>query len=296
MAKRAAPSQSNGNGKKAKLDASLAPPKKQAPAGILKKQGQLTKKQLEQQQQEKQKQQKDVSAGKGVKMAPSAGSKAKGKGRMVEDADETAAAAAAANNVTTPSLSEISKIQKQRSKEAVAFEVVAGSYERLLFGLHCTPSGGAVAAGLPPSGAASTAALGVHMEPIFQFPAHLSCVKTAAASANGKWLVTGAADEVIKVWDLRKRKEVGGLLGHEGACRWLFAAVSRRPRRQLMMNAVRARSDRRHHQLDVLRGQVPRIDQCGRHTVPVPDERLVCPAQIQRAQGTPAFNATAFPA
>ena len=208
MAKRAAPTQSNGNGKKAKLDASAALPKKQAPAGILKKQGQLTRKQLEQQQQQ------DGSSGKGVKMAASAGSKAKGKGRMVEDADESAAAAV---TVTTPSLSEISKIQKQRSKEAVAFEVVAGSYERLLFGLHCTPSGGAVAAGLPPSGAASTAALGVHMEPIFQFPAHLSCVKTAAASANGKWLVTGAADEVIKVWDLRKRKEVGGLLGHEGA-------------------------------------------------------------------------------
>lgn len=88
-------------------------------------------------------------------------------------------------------------------KPATAFEVVAGSYERILYGLHCTPSG-----------AGSDTA--VEMQPIFQFPAHLSGVKSVAASPNGRWLVTGSADEVIKVWDLRRRKEVGGLVGHEG--------------------------------------------------------------------------------
>lgn len=84
-----------------------------------------------------------------------------------------------------------------------AFEIVAGSYERILYGLHCTPSG---------VGSDTT----VDMQPIFQFPAHLTGVKCTAASPNGRWLVTGSADEVIKVWDLRRRKEVGGLVGHEG--------------------------------------------------------------------------------
>lgn len=89
------------------------------------------------------------------------------------------------------------------SKPATAFEVIVGSYERLLYGLHCSPSG---------SGSTAT----VEVEPVFQFPAHLTCVKTVHASPNGRWLATGAADEVIKVWDLKRRKEIGGLLGHEG--------------------------------------------------------------------------------
>jgi hypothetical protein len=88
-------------------------------------------------------------------------------------------------------------------KPATAFEIVAGSYERILYGLHCTPSG----AGSDTS---------VDMQPVFQFPAHLTGVKCASASPNGRWLATGSTDEVVKVWDLRRRKEVGGLIGHEG--------------------------------------------------------------------------------
>lgn len=116
----------------------------------------------------------------------------KGKAKA---SDQTKASATAASQ---PSLA-------KAAVEATAFEVIAGSYERLLYGLHCTVSG--------TGGAAQ-----VEMQPVFQFPAHLSCVKTAAASPNGRWLATGAGDEVIKVWDLRRRKELGGLLGHEGMC------------------------------------------------------------------------------
>ena len=83
------------------------------------------------------------------------------------------------------------------------FKVIAGSYEKLLYGLKGNFDIG--------TGKAT-------LEPIFIFPAHLSCIKSVAASPNGgKWLATGSADEVIKVWDLRKRKEVGGLIQHEGA-------------------------------------------------------------------------------
>ena len=90
------------------------------------------------------------------------------------------------------------------SSSKTSFEIVAGSYERFLYGLHCTLSG---------SGQDAT----VDIQPIFQFPAHISAVKTVHASPNGKWLVTGSGDEVIKLWDLRQRKEIGGLLAHEGA-------------------------------------------------------------------------------
>jgi protein MAK11 len=51
------------------------------------------------------------------------------------------------------------------------------------------------------------------VETIFIFPAHVSYIKTVAASPQGgKWLATGSGDEIIKVWDLRRRKEVGGFM------------------------------------------------------------------------------------
>ncbi|KAG6850676.1 hypothetical protein H0H93_010404 [Arthromyces matolae] len=56
------------------------------------------------------------------------------------------------------------------------------------------------------------------LKPIFIFPAHVSCIKAVAASPEGgKWLATGSSDEIIKVWDLRRRKEIGGLMHHEGS-------------------------------------------------------------------------------
>ncbi|KAI0332690.1 WD40 repeat-like protein [Cubamyces sp. BRFM 1775] len=86
-----------------------------------------------------------------------------------------------------------------------AFKVITGSYEKLLYGLE---------------GAVSTegSEYGFHLKPIFIFPAHVSCIKAVAASPQGgKWLATGSADEIVKVWDLRRRKEIGGLMHHEGS-------------------------------------------------------------------------------
>ena len=82
-----------------------------------------------------------------------------------------------------------------------SFMIIAGSYEKLLYGLEGTYSPGSD----KPS-----------LEPIFIFPAHLACVKAVAASPGGKWLATGSEDEFIKVWDLRRRKEVGSLSQHTG--------------------------------------------------------------------------------
>ena len=90
-----------------------------------------------------------------------------------------------------------------------SFKIIAGSYERLLYGLEGTTS--------VSSSAGALEELEWTLKPIFIFPAHVSCVKTVAASPQGgKWLATGSGDEIIKVWDLKRRKEVGGLMQHEG--------------------------------------------------------------------------------
>ncbi|KAF8579944.1 WD40 repeat-like protein [Ramaria rubella] len=93
------------------------------------------------------------------------------------------------------------------------FKIIAGSYEKLLYGLEAT----FVEDDTPGSSAHQ-----LKLKPIFIFPAHVSCVKAVAASpAGGKWLATGSADEIVKVWDLRRRKEIGGLIHHEGSITYL---------------------------------------------------------------------------
>lgn len=83
------------------------------------------------------------------------------------------------------------------------FVIVAGSYEKNLYGIQADFD---AASNIP------------KLEPIFIFPAHLSCIKAvASAPVGGRWLATGSDDEIVKVWDLRKRKEVGGLSQHVGS-------------------------------------------------------------------------------
>jgi len=88
------------------------------------------------------------------------------------------------------------------------FKIIAGSYEKLLYGIEGKTTY---------SDDDDTKKLQFILKPVFAFPAHVSCIKTVAASPQGgKWLATGSADEIIKVWDLRRRKEIGGLMHHEG--------------------------------------------------------------------------------
>ncbi|KAG0694129.1 WD40-repeat-containing domain protein [Suillus ampliporus] len=88
-----------------------------------------------------------------------------------------------------------------------SFKIITGSYEKLLYGLDGSVSLDEANDGYK-----------FELQPIFIFPAHVSCIKAVAASPNGgKWLATGSADEVIKVWDLRRKKEIGGLMHHEGS-------------------------------------------------------------------------------
>jgi WD40 repeat protein len=97
--------------------------------------------------------------------------------------------------------------EKKKTSFPSSFKIIVGSYERLLYGLEGTTS----------VSTTGTSELEWTLKPIFIFPAHVSCIKTVAASPQGgKWLATGSGDEIIKVWDLRRRKEVGGLMQHEG--------------------------------------------------------------------------------
>ncbi|SPO29364.1 related to MAK11 protein (maintenance of killer toxin-encoding satellite M1 dsRNA) [Ustilago trichophora] len=99
------------------------------------------------------------------------------------------------------------------------FKVVAGSYERLLYGLKATVEAASSEqdASTSSSSKAASSSFNVSLKPIFTFPAHISSIRTVAtAGADSKWLATGGTDEIVKVWDLRKQREVGQLTGHEG--------------------------------------------------------------------------------
>ena len=126
---------------------------------------------------------------------------------------------------------------KGREGEPFRFKVIAGSYEKILYGLQVD-----VPASSPPSSQLSTSSSSsgvrneIKMKPIFIFPAHISCVKAVAASPlGGKWLATGGTDETIKVWDLKRRKELGGLSQHQG---WFL-----RPASHFMIAIYRAVTD-----------------------------------------------------
>ena len=94
-----------------------------------------------------------------------------------------------------------------KNKPPSSFKIIAGSYEKLLYGLEGTfnSTDGEPSTSIPT------------LKPIFIFPAHVASVRSVSASPlGGKWLATGSSDEIIKVWDLRRRKEIGGLMQHQG--------------------------------------------------------------------------------
>ncbi|CAG8486005.1 5202_t:CDS:2 [Acaulospora colombiana] len=106
---------------------------------------------------------------------------------------------------TTPKTSEIPGTESVTGKDII---IIAGSYEKLLYGIngHWLRAGDDGYEQDKPS---------LRLEPIFIFPAHSGCIKTVAV--GGRHLASGSTDEVIKLYDIKKRKEVGSLLQHEGS-------------------------------------------------------------------------------
>jgi protein MAK11 len=101
------------------------------------------------------------------------------------------------------------------------FKIIAGSYEKILYGLQVDVPASTSSSSQPSTAPSSGGTRNkIKLKPIFVFPAHISCVKAVAASPlGGKWLATGGTDETVKVWDLKRRKELGGLVQHQG---WFF--------------------------------------------------------------------------
>ncbi|XP_041357789.1 p21-activated protein kinase-interacting protein 1-like [Gigantopelta aegis] len=80
-------------------------------------------------------------------------------------------------------------------------EVVAGTYEELLLGYRLVKS--------------DTDGV-YHLEASFTDHSHIGCVKTVAISQKGI-LASGSTDETIRLFNLRKRKEMGSLVQHMGS-------------------------------------------------------------------------------
>ncbi|KAJ2822215.1 60s ribosome biogenesis protein mak11 [Coemansia furcata] len=103
----------------------------------------------------------------------------------------TAAAVASVADDIIPSLAE-------REAAQSSFLVSAGTYERILYGIEGRFVGEQLT-----------------LNPQFIFPAHIGCIK--AVSVGGRYLASGSTDEVIKLYDLKKRVELGSLHEHKGS-------------------------------------------------------------------------------
>lgn len=116
-------------------------------------------------------------------------------------------------------LNEEARIKKGSTTRNEKFLVIAGSYEKNMYGLEVDVKD------YQSSNPDTTPPI---VKPIFIFPAHLSCIKTVAASpGGGKFLASGSDDEFVKVWDLRRRKEIGSLSQHVGKYYSRVVSVSR---------------------------------------------------------------------
>ena len=96
----------------------------------------------------------------------------------------------------TETETETMKQQTQQQGPAVVAQIVAGSYEKLLFG------GDFTAEVLP-----ETEELKLEFELSFAYPSHLSAIKSVALSRDGTLLASGGNDENIKIYDLELKKE-----------------------------------------------------------------------------------------
>jgi len=90
----------------------------------------------------------------------------------------------------------------------VKFLVAVGSYERIIYGLDVTVV------------KEDDTGLSLESKVAFALPAHntgyIKCVASCA-----KYLVTGGTDEVIRIFDLRRRKDIGSISNHEGSVKAL---------------------------------------------------------------------------
>lgn len=133
--------------------------------------------------------------------------------------------------------------------------IVAGTYEGFCYGWDSTVEPGAGEATL--SSKAAKKALQPSLSPsasspqplslAFGYNVHVGCMKSVAMASSGtragKLLVTGGADERVRIYDLRDRTELGELQQHNGeqidqtrrsvTCDWATQAAGSSPAWQL---------------------------------------------------------------
>ncbi|OQR94892.1 p21-activated protein kinase-interacting protein [Achlya hypogyna] len=84
-------------------------------------------------------------------------------------------------------------------------QVVAGTYEGMLYGWEVSMD--------------DLLAKKAKLKMIYGYPAHTECIKSIAMMMehDGKTLLTGSTDEMIKIYNVKRKVEVGILMQHKGA-------------------------------------------------------------------------------
>ncbi|KAI8081470.1 WD40-repeat-containing domain protein [Halteromyces radiatus] len=82
------------------------------------------------------------------------------------------------------------------------FRIITGTYERILYGINCYWT----------ETKTDKKRRSLTLAPIFIVPAHTGLIRTVGI--GGHFLASGSTDEIIRLYDIKKRKEYGSLGGH----------------------------------------------------------------------------------
>ncbi|OQS02852.1 p21-activated protein kinase-interacting protein, partial [Thraustotheca clavata] len=105
------------------------------------------------------------------------------------------------------SLRELTKARsiKVSQKSLPINTIVAGTYEGMLYGWEASME--------------ELLAKKAKLKMVYGYPAHVECIKSIAMMMenDGKTLLTGSTDEMIKIYNVKRKVEVGILMQHKGA-------------------------------------------------------------------------------